>query len=110
LILLANQNRSLWNPEQIAEGVAWVEKALSSRRFGPYTLQAAIAAVHAEPESPLRPTGGRLLRFTTSWCGFSLRRWFISIALGDCRGEALQSAETALTLYWKWKVARLSTL
>src|SRR5215475_7603711 len=51
LILLENQDRSLWNHEQIAEGVALVEKALSSRRFGPYTLQAAIAAVHAEAES-----------------------------------------------------------
>jgi RNA polymerase sigma-70 factor (ECF subfamily) len=51
LILLKNQNRSLWNREQIAEGVALVEKALKSRRFGSYTLQAAIAAVHAEAES-----------------------------------------------------------
>jgi RNA polymerase sigma-70 factor, ECF subfamily len=51
LILLENQNRALWNREQIAEGVGLVEKALSSRRFGPYTLQAAIAAVHAEAES-----------------------------------------------------------
>jgi RNA polymerase sigma-70 factor, ECF subfamily len=51
LILLENQDRSLWNREQIAEGVALVEKALTSRRFGPYTLQAAIAAVHAEAES-----------------------------------------------------------
>jgi len=51
LILLENQDRSLWNREQIAEGVALVEKALSSRRFGPYTLQAAIAAVHAEAET-----------------------------------------------------------
>jgi len=51
LILLENQDRLLWNREQIAEGVALVEKALSSRRFGPYTLQAAIAAVHAEAES-----------------------------------------------------------
>jgi len=51
LILLENQDRALWNREQIAEGVAWVEKALKSRRFGPYTLQAAIAAVHAEAES-----------------------------------------------------------
>ena len=48
LILLENQDRSLWNREQIAEGLALVERALSSRRFGPYTLQAAIAAVHAE--------------------------------------------------------------
>jgi len=51
LILLENQDRSLWNREQIAEGVALLEKALNSRHFGAYTLQAAIAAVHAEAES-----------------------------------------------------------
>jgi RNA polymerase sigma-70 factor, ECF subfamily len=51
LILLPDQDRSLWNRDQIAEGAALVEKALSSRRFGAYTLQAAIAAVHAEAES-----------------------------------------------------------
>src|SRR5262249_23378044 len=51
LILLENQDRTLWNREQIAEGVALVGKALKSRRFGAYTLQAAIAAVHAEAES-----------------------------------------------------------
>jgi len=55
LILLENQDRALWNREQIAEGVALLEKALGyggkSRRFGVYTLQAAIAAVHAEAES-----------------------------------------------------------
>ena len=48
LILLDDQDRSLWNRDQIAEGTALVERALLSRRFGPYTLQAAIAAVHAE--------------------------------------------------------------
>jgi RNA polymerase sigma-70 factor (ECF subfamily) len=48
LVLLSNQDRSLWNRELIEEGVALVERALSSRRFGPYSLQAAIAAVHAE--------------------------------------------------------------
>src|ERR1700722_12658168 len=51
LILLENQDRALWNREQIAEGVALVEKALKSHRFGAYTLQAAIAAVHADAES-----------------------------------------------------------
>jgi RNA polymerase sigma-70 factor (ECF subfamily) len=51
LILLEDQDRSLWNREQIAEGVALLEKALESHRFGSYTLQAAIAAVHAEAES-----------------------------------------------------------
>jgi RNA polymerase sigma-70 factor (ECF subfamily) len=51
LILLENQDRSLWNREQIAEGMALLEKALKSSRFGAYTLQAAIASVHAEAES-----------------------------------------------------------
>ncbi len=51
LILLADQDRALWNRDQIAEGVALVDRALASRRFGPYTLQAAIAAVHAEAPS-----------------------------------------------------------
>jgi RNA polymerase sigma-70 factor, ECF subfamily len=53
LVLLDQQDRALWNREQIAEGLALVERALSSRRFGPYTLQAAIAAVHAQA-----PAGG----------------------------------------------------
>jgi RNA polymerase sigma-70 factor (ECF subfamily) len=48
LILLEDQDRARWNREQIAAGIALVERALSSRRFGPYTLQAAVAAVHAE--------------------------------------------------------------
>jgi RNA polymerase sigma-70 factor (ECF subfamily) len=49
LILLDHQDRSLWDRGQIAEGIKIVEQALSSRRgFGPYTIQAAIAAVHAE--------------------------------------------------------------
>jgi RNA polymerase sigma-70 factor (ECF subfamily) len=47
LILLEDQDRALWNRNQMAEGSALVERALASRRFGPYTLQAAIAAVHA---------------------------------------------------------------
>jgi len=51
LVLLENQDRSLWNREFIAEGLTLVERALLSRRFGPYTLQAAIAAVHAEAPS-----------------------------------------------------------
>jgi RNA polymerase sigma-70 factor (ECF subfamily) len=53
LILLNDQDRSLWNREQIAEGLKLVEQALASRRFGPYTLQAAIAAVHAEAPTPV---------------------------------------------------------
>ena len=48
LVLLDDQDRSLWNRDQIAEGCTLVERALTGRRFGPYTLQAAIAAVHAD--------------------------------------------------------------
>ncbi len=52
LILMEQQDRSLWNRDLIREGTAMVEDALKSRRFGPYTLQAAIAAVHAEAAAP----------------------------------------------------------
>jgi RNA polymerase sigma-70 factor (ECF subfamily) len=51
LVLLEQQDRSLWNRDLIREGTALIERALASRRFGPYTLQAAIAAVHAEAPS-----------------------------------------------------------
>ncbi|MFH0344183.1 MAG: RNA polymerase sigma factor [Chromatiales bacterium] len=51
LILLGDQDRSLWNQDHITEGSALVERALRSRRFGPYTVQAAIAAVHANAPS-----------------------------------------------------------
>jgi RNA polymerase sigma-70 factor, ECF subfamily len=51
IILLEEQDRSLWNREQIAEGIELVQRSLSSSQFGSYTLQAAIAAVHAEAPS-----------------------------------------------------------
>ncbi|MGJ7504834.1 RNA polymerase sigma factor [Variovorax sp. ZT5P49] len=52
IVLLDAQDRGLWHRGQIEEGAALVERALLSRRFGPYTLQAAIAAVHAEAKGP----------------------------------------------------------
>ncbi|HEY4246571.1 MAG TPA: RNA polymerase sigma factor [Lacunisphaera sp.] len=52
LVLLEQQDRSRWNHAFIREGIALVERALSTRRFGPYTLQAAIAAVHTEALTP----------------------------------------------------------
>jgi RNA polymerase sigma-70 factor, ECF subfamily len=52
LVLLEDQDRRLWNRERIAEGVALVERALATRRFGAYSIQAAIAAVHAEAPRP----------------------------------------------------------
>lgn len=52
LILLDQQDRSLWNKDQITEGISLTDSALQSQRFGAYTLQAAIAAVHAVSSSP----------------------------------------------------------
>jgi RNA polymerase sigma-70 factor (ECF subfamily) len=52
LILLEDQDRSLWDRDMIAEGLALVERAFSSKPPGPYTLQAAIAALHAEAARP----------------------------------------------------------
>ena len=62
LILLDEQDRSLWNRDQIAEGLALAERALSSRRFGPYTLQAAIAAVHAQAPDAAATDWSRIVR------------------------------------------------
>ncbi len=82
LILLENQDRALWNREQIAEGVALLEKALSPRS------PAASALTHCRlrlrpfmrrRNRPLRPTGDRLLRFTTDCYEFILRRLYSSI-------------------------------
>lgn len=52
VVLLDDQDRSLWDHDLIREGITLVESALRTGRFGPYTLQAAIAAVHAEAETP----------------------------------------------------------
>jgi RNA polymerase sigma-70 factor, ECF subfamily len=62
LVLLEDQDRSLWNRDQIAEGRALVERALASRRFGPYTLQAAIAAVHANAPNAAATDWAQIVR------------------------------------------------
>jgi RNA polymerase sigma-70 factor (ECF subfamily) len=51
LILLADQDRSRWDRDRIAEGTAWLERAMASGRIGSYGLQAAIAAAHARARS-----------------------------------------------------------
>src|SRR5262245_34539239 len=61
IVLLDEQDRSLWNRAQIAEGLALVRRALASRRFGPYTLQAAIAAAHAEAATAGATDWGRIV-------------------------------------------------
>lgn len=60
-ILLKDQDRSLWDHEGIAEGTALLDRALATRRVGPYTLQAAIAAVHAEAGRPESTDWGQIV-------------------------------------------------
>ena len=88
LILLEDQDRSLWNRDQIAEGLALVRQASSSRRFGPYTLQAAIAAVHAEAANAAATDWAAVLRRCTTFCSGSSRHpWWSS------------------TVRWPWRCA-----
>jgi RNA polymerase sigma-70 factor (ECF subfamily) len=61
MVLLDAQNRALWNRAQIAEGTELVERALASRRIGPYTLQAAIAAVHAQAPTAAATDWGQIV-------------------------------------------------
>ncbi len=61
LILLEDQDRSLWNRIQIAEGVSLVQRALSTGQVGPYTIQAAIAAVHAQAPSAAATDWGHIV-------------------------------------------------
>ena len=61
LILLDDQDRSLWNQDQIAEGKALVQQSLSSGQFGVYTLQAAIASVHADAHAPTATDWNRIV-------------------------------------------------
>ena len=68
LILLEHQDRALWNREQIAEGVGLVEKALSLGSLRPlHTCRLRLRPFMRRRSRPLRPTGGRLLRFTINW-------------------------------------------
>jgi RNA polymerase sigma-70 factor (ECF subfamily) len=62
VILLENQDRSQWNREMIAEGIALAEESLSSGKIGPYTIQAAIAAVHAGAPTAPATDWGQIVR------------------------------------------------
>jgi RNA polymerase sigma-70 factor (ECF subfamily) len=65
LILLEDQDRSLWNREQIAEGIALVQSALGSDQVGPFTIQAAIAAVHAEARTAAETDWAQIVELYT---------------------------------------------
>lgn len=75
LVLLDDQDRTKWNRAQATEGARLVERALASRRFGRYTIQAAIAAVHASRRARPRPTGTKSSDCTTCCSRRTRRRW-----------------------------------
>ena len=75
LVPLAEQDRTLWDADKIAEGVALITEALPRGRTGPYQLQAAIAAIHDEARAPRRPTGRRSRRSMSCCCRFRTIRW-----------------------------------
>jgi RNA polymerase sigma-70 factor, ECF subfamily len=63
IILLEEQDRSRWDHQLISEGTALVEQALQSRRFGAYTIQAAISAIHAEAGSIAQTDWNQIIVF-----------------------------------------------
>ncbi len=76
IILLEDQDRSLWNRNHIIEGTALVEQALRTQRFGPYTIQAAIAAVHAGAPDADATDWDEIVAFTMCCLGlFPRRSW-----------------------------------
>ena len=86
IVLLEDQDRSLWDQELIEEGSQLLQRSLRTRRIGTYTIQAAISAVHAEAERPVQPTGRRSLLCTMCCCGSNRPRWWNSIvqSLSPC--------------------------
>jgi RNA polymerase sigma-70 factor (ECF subfamily) len=109
LILLEDQDRSLWNREQIAEGVRLVEHALSSGRGGPYAIQAAIGAVHAESRTAAETDWNEIVELYNLLLGMSPspivelnRAVAVAMAFGPAEGLALVDAlasEPALKHY-----------
>jgi RNA polymerase sigma-70 factor, ECF subfamily len=102
IVLLEDQDRSLWNRDQIAEGLSLVQQSLASRRFGPYTLQAAIAAVHAQAPTAAATDWGQiaalydLLLRTEPSPVVELNR-AVAIAMRDGPAAGLQLIDAILT-------------
>jgi RNA polymerase sigma-70 factor (ECF subfamily) len=120
LVLMGDQDRGLWNREQIAEGLALVDRALRLHRVGPYQLQAAIAAVHAQAETSAATDWqqivalyGELLRMNPSPVVALNRAVAVAMNEGPERGlelmDALGAAGT-LNRYYLFHAARADLL
>jgi RNA polymerase sigma-70 factor, ECF subfamily len=101
LVLLEDQDRSLWDRGMIAEGVALTTRALRTRRFGPYCLQAAIAAVHAEAPSTRQTDWSEIIGLYDALSGLdpspvvTLNR-AVALAMRDGPAAALPAVESLL--------------
>jgi predicted RNA polymerase sigma factor len=115
LVLLEDQDRSLWDTAAIAEGRELVERALRLRRVGPYQLQAAIAALHAEPERDtdwpqIVALYGELERLAPSPVVGLNRAAAIAMAEGPERGLELIDRIEGLEGYVSFHAARADLL
>lgn len=120
LILLENQDRTLWNQDEIVEGIAILERALNMRQPGPYQIQAAISAVHAEAAHyqdtdwrQITALYGSLLQFNPSPVIILNRAVAIAMAEGVNRGlivlDRLEE-DGALNDYYPFHAARADLL
>jgi RNA polymerase sigma-70 factor (ECF subfamily) len=103
LVLLEDQDRALWDDDEIAQGRLALERALVLRMPGPYQLQAAVAALHTEPETDWREIAllySRLLDFTPSPVVELNRAVAVALAHGPAEGLALTDAIEGLDDYY----------
>jgi len=113
LVLLDDQDRGLWDAAEIAQGRAALDRALARRLPGPYQLQAAIAALHTEPETDWREIAllyGRLLELTPSPVIELNRAVAVAMARGEAEGLALVDAIEGLDDYYLLHAARADLL
>jgi len=113
LVLLDDQDRGLWDAAEIAQGRAALDRALARRLPGPYQLQAAIAALHGEPETDWREIAllyGRLLELTPSPVIELNRAVAVAMARGEAEGLALVDAIEGLDDYYLLHAARADLL
>jgi len=101
LVLLTDQDRSLWDRAQIADAVKLVEAALATRRFGPYAIQAAIAAVHAEASSAGATDWAEIVALYDVLLGFGANPVIelnraVALAMKDGAGKGLEEIDAIL--------------
>jgi RNA polymerase sigma-70 factor (ECF subfamily) len=113
LVLLAEQDRALWDEHEVEQGRRSLERALSLRATGVYQLQAAIASLHFEPETDWAQVAllyGRLLELAPSPVVALNRAVAVSMAAGPARGLELVDEVPGLGQYHLWHSARADLL